>query len=230
MSRDPSNNRSVHFPEDVEITAYTPEVTTPVSSSSSVPSNTNQNLAGAIPFEQVVDISSEAAAYRDGIHTELREPSVEFSFDSPIAATNSFHESILNAPATSSRVSSIVITSRSLPWRITISRSHESDGVLTVQDILDGIMTSLQRPAARELEDLRQGDWDKFREVEDRRRDRVEQEGLDDISARQIDWLPLDERVFLGLSREQGSVAGSTERILKVTSDYSFRQTHPIVT
>ncbi|KAH0586750.1 hypothetical protein H2248_007961 [Termitomyces sp. 'cryptogamus'] len=194
----PGDSRNVHFSDAVEHHVYTPEAPTPDSRSAML-SNEESN---------------HHTDYRDGIHVEIREPSVRLNLEDHIVLADYFHESVLNAPATSPYVPVFIISSRSFPWTINISR--QAGGVLTVRNVLDGIMNSLRESATNELSELRRNNHPQFNEVNRRRESRLEREKLEDISARRIDWLPLEERVFLGLSSEQGSMPNATERRLKV--------------
>ncbi|KAG6886934.1 hypothetical protein C0995_003104, partial [Termitomyces sp. Mi166 len=211
--------------ETVERIVYTPEMSASVASSSAVPRNAEQGLmnnsftdnasyrqhiSNSLPNPPLPTIFAQ---YRDGIHSELREPSMVFDLGSLVHPAVHFNESILSAPATSPYVPSFAITSQSLPWKITIS--SQAGCILTVYDVLYGIINFLQRPAAKALAELSQTDWVKFFEVDNRRKRRVEKDNLDDPSARHIDWLSSEERIFMGLSSEKGSVMDSTERILK---------------
>ncbi|KAG6874793.1 hypothetical protein C0992_006518 [Termitomyces sp. T32_za158] len=190
---------------------YTPEATIPTSPSPSVVNNAEQGLF----YED-----QSADSYRDGIHPELREPSVRLDLSGHVHPADVFHEDILKARATSSsQIDTFLIYSRSLPWEISVPYQN---GCLTVENVLDAIIESLQRPvAANDLYELRRTNGDLFLRVLKRRKRRLQNQNLledDDTSARWIDWLPSRERVFLGLSSEQGVVGDSTERTLKVTS------------
>ncbi|KAH0583351.1 hypothetical protein H2248_008981 [Termitomyces sp. 'cryptogamus'] len=212
MSETFTKFRSVHFADQVDWAVYSPEAPISVASSYAVPSNPGHHLSQG-SFGQAIHKKSENR-YRDGIHTELREPSVIFRLDGHVEPVVLFDRSILHAPATEPYVPSFIISSRSFPWTITVL---PQDGrILTVQDVLYGIINHLQRPAANELDNLWRVDRAHYHEVESRRKRRIKEEKLNDTSARWIDWLPSEEHVFLGLSSEQGSVMDSTERILKV--------------
>lgn len=206
-----TKTRSVRFNEDVDCVVYTPEVSIATTPSSAVDTNVGQELVGDSFY---IDEDS-ADLYRDGIHLELREPSVKLDLSGHVNPADIFHESILNAPATSGPILRLLISSRSLPWKIIVLPQHD---YLTVRDVLITIIHSLQRPAANELLELQQSDWDLFLRVDRRRKKRLEKDKLDehDRLARRVDWLPSKERVFFGLSSEQSLVADSSERILKV--------------
>ncbi|KAG6868028.1 hypothetical protein C0993_008228 [Termitomyces sp. T159_Od127] len=245
MSRGDTNTRSVRFDQNVECNIYSPEA--PATSSSLKTDVTQDSMGDSFGMDQrsttvptpiilsaslapkeeqdstggSSDMEQESTdLYRDGIHVQLREPSVKLVLDGGVNPVDIFHESILNAPATSSPVSTFLINSRSFPWKITVSRQN---GSLTVHDVLDGIIKYLQRPAHKELVELWRNDLDLFLQVDKRRKKRLEKKGnWDDTSPRWIDWLPSREHVFFGLSLEKGSSADSTERILKVTSNLTF--------
>ncbi|KAG6868026.1 hypothetical protein C0993_008226 [Termitomyces sp. T159_Od127] len=194
---DDTNPRLVRFSQSVERAVYPPEAPTP--NSPSLETNTEQDSV-----TDSSDIDQEFTGhYRDGIHVQLREPSVKLDLSGSVNPTDIIQQYVLKAPATVTHVSTFIISSRSLPCKITVSRQ---DGHLTVHDVLDGIISSLRLPAAKVSQESQQTDRGLFLRVDL------------GVTIRWIDLLPQHERVFFGLSSEQGSGNDHTERILKVTS------------
>ncbi|KAG6824359.1 hypothetical protein H0H92_007101 [Tricholoma furcatifolium] len=151
--------------------------------------------------------------YSDGIHVSLREPPVSFDLGGSAFPSDVFDEHELQASATLNDVSNFMIRSRSLSPNRILEIARQRD-ILTVDEVLTGIIEFLNQPAEVELKDLWRNNPELARAVDESRMARA------DERPRLIDWLPLNERVFRGLSSEQKNSADTTVtlRLLKVNS------------
>ncbi|KAG6835766.1 hypothetical protein H0H93_014873 [Arthromyces matolae] len=158
-----------------------------------------------VRFLEIVPYSSsQVMDYLDGLHKELRQPDIAIDLVDPDNLFMIYDFAVLNARATYHSGTIIRIMSKSLSWEIVIKPDA------TVGDVLSTIIDNLQEPKTQAFAKLKVDDYQRFLEVDQRRRDRG------GVWAIGLDWLPDNERTFIGLSSEKSVANGTTVRILKV--------------
>ncbi|KAJ3574473.1 hypothetical protein NP233_g1743 [Leucocoprinus birnbaumii] len=105
------------------------------------------------PHSPAYSPNTHAFAIAPELHRALAAPSFDFDVsidpaNNPIMRNNHQLERILNEPAVGTRITSLTIISRHLPWEIVISSSTYP--FVTISDVLGGLHRALRLPVRQE--------------------------------------------------------------------------------